>query len=223
MSNEPAYSEWTINPGETLFSSIGSDGETYQATMEDLTGGKYRLAGQGILNTETGRFAGSINRSGTSSLIVRNDGSFLLVNSTDISGITTYGKQSLVNAASIESEFTTPDGITNEINVPYANINRIGKQLLVNDTIPENIQYRWVDINQEVLPPDYRTATNTEAIEYGLTSALLRQYRNVVQTLADSGIEDENGNPISTITDAAAFMARNLMSSGQYAHIFELS
>ena len=224
MSNliPSAYQEWTKLPDEQQFSTIGSDGATYTATMEELTGGQYALAGRGIINLANHRFAGSINANSTSSLIVRDDGTFLLVNSSDLSGVTTFGKQSIVNAASIESSVTLPDGTELLIDVPYANINRIGKQLMINNTDVLNPVYRWADIGTEILPPDFRYATNKEAVLYGLSSALIRQYRSIVTQIADAGIEDENGNSIVTITDAAMFLARTLSTDGTYAHIFQL-
>ena len=222
-TGDTPYTEWTLNPGDTLFTTVGSNGEAYQATMEDITSGRFRLANRAIINSQTGKFAGSLNSNSISSLIVQEDGGILFVNSTDSTGITSYGKQSLVNAASIESTVTLPDGSEVEINVPYANINRIGKQLIVNDTTSENLIYRWADIGQTEFAPGFRAATNREAINYGLSSALIRQFRNVVTSIADAGIEDENGNPIETITDAAAYLVRSLYTSGEYSRIFQLA
>lgn len=224
MLNDSApYQEWTLNAGENVFEATGPDNNVYQATMEELTGGKYGISGNSVRDNSTGRFIGSVNRTRTSSLIVTNDGRYLLVNSTDATGITNYGRTQLVTAASLETEFTAPDGTITQIEVPYANLNRIGKQLIVNDIQSENPIYRWSDIGTENLPPGFRPATNQETIEYGLSSALIRQYRSLVTSIADAGIEDENGNPIETITDAATYLVRSLQTNAEYARIFELT
>lgn len=222
MPDSGGYIEWTKTPESQEFSTIGEDGLTYVATLEELTGGAFSLSGRAIVNTATGKFAGSVSTQFESKFIDQGDGTFLFVNMTNLGGATTYGKQSVVNAVNIETTFLAPDGTSVEINIPYASINRVGKQLMINDTIPENTIYRWVDIGTENLPPGFRFATNSEASNFGISSALLRNYRSLVTQIADEGMQDENGNPIETITDAANYLASVFQASGEYAHIFQL-
>jgi len=222
MPDLSQYQEWTLQPGASDFTTVGSDGLIYQATLNELTGGTYSLVGRSIMNNLTRRFAGSVPKSYESRFLQQTDGSYLFVNITGESGVQTYGSQSVVNATSIESQYIGPDGTLTEVNIPYASINRVGKRLIVNNTDPNNTTYRWVDIGSETLPPGFRYATNPEAVNYGVSSALLRQYRSLVTSIADAGLTDENGNPITTITDAANYLARELQSGATYAHIFQL-
>jgi sporulation protein YlmC with PRC-barrel domain len=222
MPDLTGYQEWTLQPGASEFQTVGSDGLTYTATLSELTGGTYSLAGRSILNNLTHKFAGSVPISYESRFLQQGDGSYLFVNLTGEQGVNTFGSQTVVNATSVESQYVAPDGSIVDINIPYASINRVGKQLIVNDTSPENIQYRWAEIGTENLAPGYRFATTGEAINYGVSSALLRNYRTLVTQLADEGMTDENGNPIETITDAANYLARSLQGSETYAHIFQL-
>ncbi|HEY1646042.1 MAG TPA: hypothetical protein VGF75_06825 [Candidatus Saccharimonadales bacterium] len=217
------YTEWSMQPGETEFQTTDLNGDTYTATLDELTGGAYSLSGRNIINNSTGRFAGSVSPNFESRFIDQGKGSFLFVNMTDESGVNTFGKTTVVNAVNIETTFLAPDGTEQEINIPYASINRVGKQLTINDTDEENITYRWADIGTENLAPGYRYATTSEAANYGITSALLRNYRSLVTQIADQGIEDENGNPIETITDAAQYLAGLFQSGGQYAHIYQFN
>ena len=217
------YTEWSMQPGETEFTTTDPNGNTFTATLSELTGGAYSISGRNIINTSTGKFAGNISQNFESRFIDQGEGSFLFVNMTDESGVNIFGKTSVVNAVNIETTFLAPDGTEQEINIPYASINRVGKQLTINDTDSENIVYRWADIGTENLAPGYRYATRTEAANYGIASALLRNYRQLVTQIADQGIEDQNGNPIETITDAAQYLAGIFQSGGTYAHIYQFN
>lgn len=217
------YTSWSLQPGEQEFTTISSDGLTYTATLDELTGGAYSLAGRAIVNNATGKFAGSVSPNFESQFIDQGDGSFLFVNMTSLSGVSTYGKQTVINAVNIETTYIAPDGTEIDISIPYASINRVGKQLTINDTDSNNISYRWTDVGTEALSPGYRYATNEEAANYGITSALLRNYRTLVTQIADEGMEDENGDPIETITDAASYLASIFEAEGQYAHIFQFT
>ena len=222
MSFLTPSTEWTLTPGSTEFTTVGSNGLIYASSLEELTGGKYSLFGRSIRNNATNRFVGSVPRAFDARFIDQGDGSFLFVNITDFSGVSTYGKQLVANAMSIETDYLSPSGDLINLSIPFASINRVGKRLILNEDDPSFIQYRWVDIGTENLAPGYRFATNAESINYGLSSALMRNYRNLVSQIADQGINDENGNPIETITDAANYLARTLTDNATYAHIFQL-
>lgn len=200
----------------------------FTRSLEDLSGGRFRLAGSGILDTTTHRFVGSISTREGSSIELGTDGTVLLNNVVQVSRLREVMGTNAIPRAIVQGDLSPfgaafPSDINRTITLaPQAAV------IYVNDSVASGKgRYTRVDsaVYGEAGPPLTnslgRLATSRDLLVRGVAGWLSRNAPEAVDRLKLQGVTMPDGKTSTNGSDIVRAIAANISVTPVITHMLQ--
>lgn len=214
--DEVIFTHYQYQPEGGGFLEPGLPSE-FTRSLEELTGGRLRLAGRAIVDTATHRFVGSISTAQGSSLEIGTDGTILLNNAVQAARLREVMGTNAIPRAIVEGDLSVfgsafPVDINRTITLAPQ-----GAVLYVNDAIPSGKgRYTRVDsaVYGDAGPPLSnslgRLATSRDLLTRGVAGWLSRNAPQAVDRLRLQGVTMPDGTTSTNGSDIVRAIAANI-------------
>ena len=195
-------------------------------SLEDLTNGRYRLAGRSIVDTTTHRFAGSVSTAEGSSVEVGTDGTILVNNVVHVSQLRAAMGTGAIPRAIVRGDLSAfggafPLDVSRTITLAPR-----GAVIYVNDSVASGKgRYSRVDsaVYGDVGPPATnalgRLATSRDLLIRGVAGWLSRNAPQAVDRLKLNGVTMPDGKTSVNGSDIVRAIAANISVTPVITHL----
>lgn len=220
---------YTGEPGQDLFRYTTPQGDVVEQGLETITGGKFKIFGRGIYNTETNRFEGSIPLARPATVVKTDQGSVFIINNIDTGEINAQTRIDQQQGFAFEGQITMPDGSIAGVDLPFVALNALGKLTVILD--PGTAQERFGYLTPEYDPltqaltnlPLNAIIADPEALtERALAGALLKKHGDLVMQWLDAQHAEGNYEDVDNPSEAAVLMARDIQGGISYGRLVAL-
>ena len=210
-----AIQSWIYDPSSGLFRTVTPSGTEQQADLPTLSNGRLSQRGTTIYNKSNGRIVWNIPPTRLFQVTPLESGALLLSNEVTEEDVNSDVSTASQYTSAFSTELSLPDGTMQRVEIPFVSLTAIGEKAYVNRAMsgPSSFINMAQGINPDTglpyeIPPGYDLASVDELSERAIIGYLFKHYRSLLDDMVASGMENEEGIPFDTPSDAAAFLYR---------------